>query len=423
MRSTKPGRGIFDRPPVGQLVSDVAFKADLGRGRDLSLDVVRGLAILLAMGHHINQVDAGPIANLLFAPGVRIGWAGVDLFFVLSGFLIGGLILREANLTGGFDYKRFLLRRILRLWPTLYTFLFAMLVMGFPARDFFWQISLHVQGYVPIKSATHLWSLAVEEQFYLLLALGFPLLSRGFGWRRTLPWALVALIVICPILRALGPGAGYSSADIYKLTHFRIDTLAAGVLLAFIASERRDLFERLLGMRLLWIAIAISGAAFLWVVKIEGPLGEAASYSVSWMASAATLLLLYRVSFTGISLWPALALGFLGQISYPLYLWHVGVMKMGRQYLPKIIGDGQILLETVLIYVGAIAIAFTVTVLVERPVMLLRDRLFPTPRKTAVAGSAGMAANETIAAAPVVCPVALAAESGHQSSHPSERPS
>ena len=407
MRSAKPGRGIFARSPVRQLVSDVAFKADLGRGRDLSLDVLRGLAILLAMGHHINQVDAGPIANLLFAPGVRIGWAGVDLFFVLSGFLIGGLILKEANLTGGFNYKRFLLRRILRLWPTLYTFLFAMLVMGFPARDFFWQISLHVQGYVPIKSATHLWSLAVEEQFYLLLALGFPLLSRGFGWRRTLPWVLVALIIVCPILRALGPGAGYSSSDIYKLTHFRIDTLAAGVLLAFIASERRDLFERLLAMRLLWIAVAISGAAFLWMARFESPLGDVASYSVSWIASAAALLLLYRMSFAGIWLWPALAFGFLGQISYPLYLWHVGVMKMGRQYLPQVIGHDQVLLETILIYVGAIAIAFTVTVLIERPVMLLRDKFFPAPRKSAASGSARTAASDTAAADALFTQVAL----------------
>lgn len=414
MASAKPGRRILDRLPGGQLVSDVAFKADLGRGRDLSLDVVRGLAILLAMGHHINNVDAGPIANLLFAPGLRIGWAGVDLFFVLSGFLIGGLILKEANLTGGFNYKRFLLRRILRLWPTLYTFLFAMLIMGFPARDFFWQISLHVQGYVPIKSATHLWSLAVEEQFYLLLALGFPLLSLGLGWRRTLPWVLVALIVVCPILRALGPGAGYSSADIYKLTHFRIDTLAAGVLLAFIASERRDLFERLLGMRLLWIAVAISGAAFLWLARIESPMGDVASYSVSWIASAAALLLLYRRSFAGIWLWPALALGFLGQISYPLYLWHVGVMKMGRQYLPKIIGDDAPLLETVLIYAGAIAIAFMVTVLIERPVMLLRDKVFPAPRKAAAPGPAGMAGQETAGSAAVVAQAAVPTESRRQ---------
>ena len=391
MPSARSGLDRFDGPSVRQLVSDVAFKADLGRGRDLSLDVVRGLAILLAMGYHINQVDAGPVANLLLAPGAQIGWMGVDLFFVLSGFLIGGLILREANLTGGFNYKRFLLRRILRLWPTLYTFLFAMLLLGVPARDFFWQISLHVQGYVPIKSATHLWSLAVEEQFYLLLALGFPLLSRGWGWRRTLPWVLVAVMIICPILRAIAPAAGYSFEQIYTLTHFRMDTLAAGVLLAFTASERPDVFERLLRMRLLWIAVAISGAVFLWNLRgdsrlgqvLGGVLGEVAGFSVSWIISVATLLLLYKSTFAGAWRWPALAVGFLGQVSYPLYLWHVGVAKMGERYLPKLIGN-HILLRTVLIYAAAIAVAFTVTVLIERPIMRLRDRLLPAPRKTLV---------------------------------------
>lgn len=384
MASAPSKRGPFNRSRIGAFVSDVAFKADLGRGRELSLDVVRGLAILLAMGYHINQVDAGPIANILLAPGVRIGWTGVDLFFVLSGFLIGGLILREANFTGGFNYKRFLLRRILRLWPTLYTFLFAMLLMGFPARDFFWQISLHVQGYVPIKSATHLWSLAVEEQFYLLLALGFPLMSRGFGWRRTLPWVLVALIVICPILRALAPAAGYDHDDIYILTHFRIDMLAAGVLLAFIASERPDLFDRLLRMRLLWIALLAAGMTVLWAMRVNSPFGEIAGFSISWIASASALLLLCKAKFHGIWRVPALALGFLGQISYPLYLWHVGVMKVGKQYLPRLIGNDQVILQTMLIYAGAIAVAFTVTILVERPIMRLRDRLYPAPRKADV---------------------------------------
>lgn len=375
--------------PVRRFASVVALKADLSRDRTLGLDVVRGLAILLAMGYHINHVDAGPFANVLLAPGVRIGWVGVDLFFVLSGFLIGGLILKEANLTGGFDYKRFLLRRILRLWPTLYTFLLAMLLLGFPARDFFWQISLHVQGYVAIRSATHLWSLAVEEQFYLLLALGFPLLSRAFGWRRALPWVLVALIVLCPILRALAPAAGYDHTQIYILTHFRIDTLAAGVLLAFVASERAELFERILCRRGALIVITVLGAAFLWNVRVDSRLGEVAGFSVSWIASAAALLLLCRASFAGILLWPALVVGFLGQISYPLYLWHVGVMKFGREHLPQIIGEGRILLETILIYAGAVSIAFTVTALVERPIMRFRDKVIPAPRNVAplIAGS------------------------------------
>ncbi|MBK7283494.1 MAG: acyltransferase [Sphingomonadales bacterium] len=308
----------------------------------MGLDVIRGLAILLAMGYHLNHADAGPFFNLLLRPGVKIGWAGVDLFFVLSGFLIGGMIIREAQSTGGLDYKRFLMRRILRLWPTLYAFLIAMLLFGFPAEDFFWQIALHIQGYAKTKSATHLWSLAVEEQFYLLLGLGFPLLSRTFGWRRTLPGILVGLIVLCPILRALGSKAGFSHWDIYVLTHFRIDALAFDILLSFVALEKPELFDRLLGKRLIWAAVGALGIVFLWNVHKGSRLGEIAGYSVSWITSAAILLLLYRTRVVGPLRVPCRVLAFLGQISYPLYLWHVAALRLGQNTYPPSLGKGVV---------------------------------------------------------------------------------
>lgn len=358
---------------------------DLGHCRELGLDLVRGFAILLAMGYHINAVDAGPIMNVLLQPGLRIGWAGVDLFFVLSGFLIGGMILREANLTGRLNYKRFLLRRILRLWPTLYTFLLAMLLFGFPARDFFWQISLHIQGYAPTKSATHLWSLAVEEQFYLILGLGFPLLAYAFGWKKTLPWILIGLLFVCPALRALAPAAGFSHWQIYVLTHFRIDALACGVLLSFFASELPAQFDRLLRKRMLWAGLTALGVLFLWNVEKSTVLGEVAGFSISWMTSAAALLLLFKSRVPLVLRWPSLSIAFLGQISYPLYLWHVAVLKLGDTYLPLVIGEGHGTLRTLLIYAAAIAVAFIVTMLIERPIMRIRDKILPQPRKVRIA--------------------------------------
>lgn len=371
----------YDRLP--NLLSAVTAKRKLAQGRELSLDVVRGIAILLAMGFHINAVDAGPIANFGLAPGARIGWLGVDLFFVLSGFLIGGLILKEANLTGRFDYRRFLFRRILRLWPTLYTFLFAMLLFGFPARNFSWQIALHVQNYVSTKSATHLWSLAVEEQFYVLLALGFPLLARAYGWRRSLPWVLVAIILICPILRAIGSWSGAGYRAIYEQTHYRIDTLASGVLLAFIALERPQLFQRLLRERWAWGALAAGGLVFLWHTDFSKLVGHVAGFSVSWIASAAMLMLIYNSRVVEAGPWPFRVLAFLGQVSYPLYLWHVAVMNLGKRYIPRVIGEGHVITQVLLIYAGAILVAYVVTKLIERPTMLLRDAIVPPPRKVA----------------------------------------
>lgn len=366
-------------------LQSVARLQGLSQGRDLSLDIIRGMAILLAMGDHINHADSGPLLNLLQAPAARIGWAGVDLFFVLSGFLIGGMIIKEARTTGGFDYKRFLVRRMFRLWPALYTFLFAMLLFGFPARDFFWQIALHIQGYAEFKSATHLWSLAVEEQFYLILGLGFPLLSLAFDWRRALPFILIGIIILCPMFRAVASWGGVSHRDIHILTHFRIDALACGVLIAFLALERPELFSRYLALPLVWVAIALLGVAFLWIVPRQSHLGETMGYSASWIASAAILFLVYKRPIAAPLQWPGQVLAFLGQISYPLYLWHVAVLRLGERHLPRFIGEGHGALQTLLIYVGAIAVALSVTIFVERPAMRYRDRIFPPPVKAPVA--------------------------------------
>src|SRR3954453_12793213 len=150
-------------------------------GRRLDLDVVRGLAIVLALGWHFSRERSGnAVLDALTWPGHSFGWAGVDLFFVLSGFLLGRLVLTEQARTGRFDGRRFTARRVLKLWPVLYVFLAVQALAGSePWQSYFWQNALHVQNYAG-TSLTHLWSLAVEEHFYLALALLFRC-SRGAG--------------------------------------------------------------------------------------------------------------------------------------------------------------------------------------------------------------------------------------------------
>ena len=146
------------------------------RGREIDLDVVRGFAILLAMGWHLNGPRTGiaPV-EILLTPGRMFGWAGVDLFFVLSGFLVGRMIFKEYQRSAGFDYPRFLIRRIFRLWPLLYAFIAVMLSLsGKDKLLSLLKIALHIQNYPflgKMKTAPHTWSLAVEEQFYVLFAI------------------------------------------------------------------------------------------------------------------------------------------------------------------------------------------------------------------------------------------------------------
>ena len=91
-------------------------------GRRLTLDVVRGIAILLVLLFHFAPLHGGPVLGALAAPFARAGWAGVDLFFVLSGFLVGRMILSDAASPRGFDYARFLVRRAWWLWQALFVY-------------------------------------------------------------------------------------------------------------------------------------------------------------------------------------------------------------------------------------------------------------------------------------------------------------
>ena len=142
--------------------------------RVFELDVLRGIAILLVMGVH---VPAYPIWS-------TFGVFGVDLFFVLSGFLISNLLFSEYIRTGDIGFRRFFIRRAMKLYPSFYLLLLATAVycflrnVPFSARDLFGEATL-TQNYIGSKWG-HTWSLAVEEHFYVLLPLAMAyLLRRG----------------------------------------------------------------------------------------------------------------------------------------------------------------------------------------------------------------------------------------------------
>ena len=162
------------------------------RARLPQLDVLRGLAILLVMGHHCAVVPqaAGSLSPFALA-WYRLGWTGVDLFFVLSGYLIGGLLLDEMRATGRLSVSRFLSRRALKIWPPLLVylaFLGATMIAGLGDESaevrrggvaLLARYVLALQNYLGPLSArsAHTWSLAVEEHFYIAL----PLALAVFG--------------------------------------------------------------------------------------------------------------------------------------------------------------------------------------------------------------------------------------------------
>src|ERR1700722_20002721 len=194
------------------------------------LDGLRGIAILMVFLYHA-----------LFVP---LLWSGVDLFFVLSGYLITGILLRLKERTDTGDasisfFAPFYLRRAYRILPPYLVFLLmASLFFPIPWRHvWFWYAFFAAN----VANALHqtsvamvpLWSLAVEEQFYFV----WPWVVRRTNWR-TLKYTALGIIVAAPVLRAFCTLFLSSNAPIYTLTPFRADLLACG---AFIAvSEAED---------------------------------------------------------------------------------------------------------------------------------------------------------------------------------------
>jgi len=212
-------------------------------GRIPALDGMRGIAILLVMIFHFSEspnVPAGlPTA---FAKVTGSFWCGVDLFFVLSGFLITGILFDAKD--NDRPLGKFYARRALRILPLQYLLLIVATIyvsirpteclLPPGHRIWLWLYSCNimqaVKGAWIYNAFDHFWSLAVEEQFYFI----WPFVVLSFG-RRTLTRICLALIIAAPLIRLAMFASGADSVSVYVLTPCRMDALAIGALLALLA--------------------------------------------------------------------------------------------------------------------------------------------------------------------------------------------
>lgn len=213
-------------------------------GHILELDGLRGVASLLVLFHHFWPTEPGGLQKV--ANVAHLGWIGVDLFFVISGFLIGGILLDTA---GRKDYYlTFYVRRALRIFPLYYLFLTVLFVViplaqkgaylttafvresGHPLWYFLYlgNIREALTNHEPAYFLAPLWSLSIEEQFYLTFPLFVAVLNR-----KHLRLLLCALILMAPLLRFLSLVWFPRSERIqYLATPCRMDVIALGVLIA-----------------------------------------------------------------------------------------------------------------------------------------------------------------------------------------------
>jgi peptidoglycan/LPS O-acetylase OafA/YrhL len=225
----------------------------------------------------------------------------------------------------------------------------------------------------------------VEEHFYLALAVLLPLAARRRVSPRLIIAVLAAVLVAALALRVHGALTGTGDVELQWRSHFRVDSLAAGVLLAALSVHRPALWQRLLGHRWAWIAVTGVGVAVLAVVGKESIPGTTIGFTVAHLTAAAFLLALYEARWVPRARPITVPLAALGRYAYGVYIWHFAAahVVLGPAY-----EDGTPLVQA-LKYGAAIAVGVLATVLVEQPVLRLRDRLLSdrrteAPRATAV---------------------------------------
>jgi peptidoglycan/LPS O-acetylase OafA/YrhL len=318
------------------------------------LDTLRFLAFLGVFAFHIFPHDPGFYEAHHFLPRAVVSWVcalagagafGVDLFFVLSAYLITVLLLREQKARGDIDVKSFYVRRICRIWPLYFFFIAVAAVI--PLWDRAQSLgSTYIAGYLllagnwvyavkgmPASVAIPLWSISVEEQFYLV----WPLILRRMSRMRIIYATLVVLglgniaRIALVYMHASGAAAEYN-------TFVRIDAIAFGILIACLFGERSPRLGLAGRLALFSVSLSlwlvISTYAGLNVPRAPAPvLGTILGRPAIALASTALLIAFIGAPAAGVRFLTNPMLSYLGKVSYGLYVYHMFGLLLARHIL------------------------------------------------------------------------------------------
>lgn len=351
------------------LRNDGPTDASAHSGRAIELDFIRGLAILMVLDFHAPVHWMSYPLRILGFP--NFGWAGVDVFFVLSGFLVGGLLIKEWQLKNRIDSKRFLIRRGFKIWPQYYVFLALVLMTRHHNLHDLWGNLLNVQNYT--GGIPHTWSLAVEEHAYLLLVLCLGVAAR---WRvrvRALGMFLAGVCVFVVLSRLVLIEHGF---NVVNRTHTRIEGILYGVLLAMAFHYRPEMFRRWQQRRWTWLTALVAAVVF-FRFQPDTPWAASLGWDMADLLGITLLMLLYRPDPTRRRSAVYRLVAWIGVYSYGIYLWHVAVIA------PLVLMAGHLPHGLAAVWIGlvpvvtGIGVGAAFTKLVELPALRLRDRLFP----------------------------------------------
>lgn len=384
------------------------------------LDGLRALAIILVLFRHGVRpfyVSGEPAIGLFgwdaMTPMVN-GWAGVDLFFVLSGFLVSYHILKRWSAEFHFsDLRDYLVKRILRIVPAYYAWIFVIVAGLLPfyrvpadvARDQFAMHLLFLQDYYPSRIVVAFWSLGVEEKFYLSIPLLIVPISRI-----TSPHVrarLLALLTLVPLGLRVATYAAHAPFDGYEDCfwtmrspfHLALDSLLVGSLCAFLVRDRKHFawLNRPTAPRTMLRCGTVVLLALLGVVPL---LNE-----INWINSTMLFSLLawaFGAVLLAFVLQPSLGAGWLSsrtamivsKLSYTLYLVHMCFIGAALSLVRMLPGfDGWPRGVQFLVYFPVFAAVSTLAAMalhfaVEKPFLILKDSYHALPRTKRAAASA-----------------------------------
>jgi len=353
------------------------------------IDILRAFAVFLVMGRHMSPcpADANSTIHALTQLWFRGGWIGVDLFFVLSGFLVSGLLFREHEKFGSIHAKHFLLRRGFKIYPAFWlliacSYVFFMLQKHPVELNQILFELLFVQNY---KRGVwgHTWSLAVEEHFYFLLtALMFILTARRASANRFKIIPLLFLIVglVCLALRlAVASGNPFNYYTYLYPSHLRLDSLSFGVFISYLYHQYPTrFFAWAMRHRL---SLLIGGILLLtpaFVLTLEGTkFLHTFGLTVLYIGSGLLLIGVLAINLPTNSITNFGA--YIGSHSYSIYLWHVPVVVWVVPLVAKILGSHwNWPLYCASYFLGSLGIGILMALLIEFPVLRVRDRLLPS---------------------------------------------
>lgn len=370
--------------------------------RSEGIDFLRGIAVMLVLFSH----------HWIFTPLKTMGWIGVDLFFVLSGFLVSGLLFSEYKKYGNIRPKLFLIRRGFKIYPLFYFSILITIILQifFPNAYFFSESKVLFLNSKGILSASlievfflqsfffgfwgHHWSLSVEEIFYFSLVFFLLILIRKKLLENKKMFLKISLFIflVCLALRIFANLIAPTSILTFSAAPLRIDSLFAGVLVAyyfhFHNSEMKIFYNKY--KKIIWALIIPLIIYTPFIDVLDSFFIKTIGFALIYTSFSLLLLMfLFETEITNslkkiLSTFVFRVITKIGFYSYSIYLFHMYVIRyiVGENYAYAQYEKGEytyinVLASFTIFFLGSILLGIGMAKIVEVPMLRIRDKHFP----------------------------------------------